>query len=234
MRTCAALLSLSLSLPSLAAPGVEIVPRATWDPDPPDVGALSRTGAAVRYQGPLERALSWIVVHHSDFTDAPGPLAIKRYHLDVSGFSDIGYHFVIAKDGTVYEGRHLSLMGAHAGASREQVRALVKLRKEGKKGRELDEAWQQDPDHGAIGIVLDGYFFGQRPTAAQQRSLALLVEELMGRYGIARDHVITHREVKPRVVEASGRALYGEETVCPGDELQAVVDVLRALLPGTP
>ncbi len=38
---------------------------------------------------------------------------INEWHIE-RGFVSIGYHFVILKDGTVQEGRDVSLMGAHA------------------------------------------------------------------------------------------------------------------------
>ncbi len=41
-----------------------------------------------------------------------GVREIKRWHLQ-RGFEDIGYHYVIRRDGTVEEGRPLSRAGAH-------------------------------------------------------------------------------------------------------------------------
>jgi len=38
---------------------------------------------------------------------------IRQWHLD-RGWSDIGYHFVVELDGTVYDGRPLEIAGAHA------------------------------------------------------------------------------------------------------------------------
>jgi N-acetylmuramoyl-L-alanine amidase len=38
---------------------------------------------------------------------------IRQWHLD-RGWSDIGYHFVVELDGTVYDGRPLEVAGAHA------------------------------------------------------------------------------------------------------------------------
>lgn len=37
---------------------------------------------------------------------------IRRYHLQ-QGFADIGYHYLIALDGTVEQGRDTALVGAH-------------------------------------------------------------------------------------------------------------------------
>lgn len=38
---------------------------------------------------------------------------IRRYHVDILGWKDIGYHYVILTDGTVETGRDLSAAGAH-------------------------------------------------------------------------------------------------------------------------
>ncbi len=39
---------------------------------------------------------------------------IRRWHVEDRGWSDIGYHYLIDRDGTVTEGRPLSRSGAHA------------------------------------------------------------------------------------------------------------------------
>lgn len=38
---------------------------------------------------------------------------IRRWHVEQRGWSDIGYHFVIDRDGTVLEGRPVERQGAH-------------------------------------------------------------------------------------------------------------------------
>ena len=38
---------------------------------------------------------------------------IRRWHVEERGWSDIGYHFIIDRDGIVYEGRPVSRIGAH-------------------------------------------------------------------------------------------------------------------------
>lgn len=45
-----------------------------------------------------------------------GSEEIKKWHVDERGWSDIGYHFVITRDGTKELGRGLDLSGAHARA----------------------------------------------------------------------------------------------------------------------
>jgi len=60
------------------------------------------------------RNISSIVVHcsatypHQDI----GVNEIKEMHLK-RGFNDVGYHYVIKKDGTIQEGRNVQKMGAH-------------------------------------------------------------------------------------------------------------------------
>lgn len=61
-----------------------------------------------------KRNIKEIIVHCSatpegkDFTVAD----IKRWHL-ARGFSDIGYHYVIYRDGSIHTGRDESVIGAH-------------------------------------------------------------------------------------------------------------------------
>ena len=38
---------------------------------------------------------------------------IRRWHVDENGWDDIGYHFVIRRDGTIEPGRDLDAVGAH-------------------------------------------------------------------------------------------------------------------------
>lgn len=63
---------------------------------------------------PSKRRITEIIVHCSatpagaDFTVAD----IRRWHKE-RGFSDIGYHYVIYRDGSVHEGRNVDMVGAH-------------------------------------------------------------------------------------------------------------------------
>ena len=60
------------------------------------------------------RKITKIIVHCSatpegkDFTTAD----IKKWHLE-RGFSDIGYHYIIYRDGSIHEGRNVQISGAH-------------------------------------------------------------------------------------------------------------------------
>ncbi|MEE8410243.1 MAG: peptidoglycan recognition family protein [Myxococcota bacterium] len=165
-------------------------------------------------------------MHHSSFVEPPGPLGLKQYHQQIYRWADLGYHFVIDTEGKIYEGRNIRYMGAHAGTTLEANRAVVAIRR-GATGR-IADARKLDPDWGAIGIVVDGYFdSGIEPSAAQTEALTWLIGLLQEKYGARDEQVITHQEVKTRIVEAAQRTLGGGETTCPGSGLQAVVDAMR-------
>jgi N-acetylmuramoyl-L-alanine amidase len=61
------------------------------------------------------RKIHWIVVHcsDSDRKEHDSIEVIRKWHVDERGFSDVGYHFVITKDGTVHKGRPEDKVGAH-------------------------------------------------------------------------------------------------------------------------
>lgn len=53
-----------------------------------------------------------IIFHHS-LSDTGNVDTFRAYHM-ANGWADIGYHFVIAKDGKIQNGRNLRFIGAHA------------------------------------------------------------------------------------------------------------------------
>lgn len=61
------------------------------------------------------RPLAWVVVHTAGAPNGrdQSAAAIRRYHMMSNGWKDIGYHFVVRKDGTVELGRPLAQPGAH-------------------------------------------------------------------------------------------------------------------------
>lgn len=46
---------------------------------------------------------------------------IKRWHVEHNGWSDIGYHYVIDRDGSVAKGRPLDVVGAHVRGRNEKT-----------------------------------------------------------------------------------------------------------------
>lgn len=65
------------------------------------------------------RKIDFVVVHCADSTDNPfsskydwDPSEIRADHIK-RGFNDIGYHYVIRRDGTIFIGRDEKKQGAH-------------------------------------------------------------------------------------------------------------------------
>lgn len=66
--------------------------------------------------------MDYVIIHHSDnpngcSTETECKRLIKNIQSDHKGrrkFSDIGYNFIIAGDGNIYEGRGFGLQGSHA------------------------------------------------------------------------------------------------------------------------
>ncbi|MCA9607791.1 MAG: N-acetylmuramoyl-L-alanine amidase, partial [Myxococcales bacterium] len=62
-----------------------------------------------------------MAIHHTS-SPSGGDVAARvrgfqAYHMDSRGWCDVGYHFLIGMDGTIYEGRPLELVGAHVGGN---------------------------------------------------------------------------------------------------------------------
>lgn len=131
-----------------------IMSRAGW-------GARARRGSNTA-QTPYR-----VTVHHTEghraMTEADAAATTKGtqwYHMVGRGlegkdnFDDIGYHFLIAGDGRVIEGRRAEYLGAHAGGAND----------------------------GNIGISMMGNFNKIKPTDAQIESLTRLVTYLSVKY----------------------------------------------------
>jgi len=147
----------------LAAPQAEIQPRWAW-------GALA---AGTPYEPMIPER---ITVHH---TAAAQPLsreaavaelqALQRAHQGGRGWIDIGYHFLIDGTGQIWEGRPVTVVGAHV----------------------------LDNNEGTIGISIMGDFHppkNQRPTPAQLDSLVRLARQLSRAYRIPADRIKGHRD----------------------------------------
>ena len=152
-----------------------------------------------------------IVLHH---TGGGGDIdasakQIHQWHLN-QGWSGIGYHYVIRKDGTLEQGRPAWAMGSHA---------------YGENGHTL-------------GIHLSGDFTFNQPTAAQIDSAADTVAELCREYDIPidRDHIVGHRDLM--ATDCPGNLLYvriddiisraKNVTVCdPPQPVESIFDLAR-------
>ena len=122
-----------------------------------------------------------IVIHHTGnpTDDNLSAIAIHSSH-QAQGWSGIGYHYVVRKDGTVEEGRPHWTIGAHA---------------------------YGDNSH-TIGIHVCGNFEIGQPTDAQIESLAMLISGLAYDYGLPINDqtVVAHRDLMPTA--CCGKNLY--------------------------
>ena len=96
-----------------------------------------------------------------DFTVAQ----IDRWHRS-RGFTGIGYHYVVYRDGSVHPGRRESAVGAHCTGHNANSIGVCYIG----------------------GCTSDGKTPKDTRTAAQRRSLLQLVKELLGRYPGATVH----------------------------------------------
>jgi hypothetical protein len=182
-RASLVLLERSLALPpSAAAPRaasaskeeeapaspLEIQPRLAWNPRP--------MGRDVE---PMETPTR-ITVHHSATPFAgtsKGETAqeirnIQRIHQEVSGWADIGYHYVVDRAGRIWEARPLRVQGAHAG--------------------------NREANRGNIGICLLGNFEAEPVPRKQAEGLRAILRDCMARFRVPANRVYTHSEIRAR------------------------------------
>ena len=156
---------------------LEIVPRTAW-------GA-----APLRDDHDPMTKVSRLTLHHTDALDDLGGMTkrddaelmrvIQRFHQDTRGWADIGYHYVIGRDGKVYEGRALTVQGAHAGG-----------------GNNIEN----------LGISVMGNFEQELPTGKQMETLQRFLVAAAARYDLAPDTLFGHRDFK--ATACPGDALY--------------------------
>lgn len=97
-----------------------------------------------------------IVLHHTATTTAT-PQLVHAAHI-ANGWSGIGYHFLIKKDGTIYRGRPENAVGAHV----------------------------LNYNSKSFGICLEGNFENEKITAAQEKAVTSLCGMLMDKYNISK------------------------------------------------
>jgi N-acetyl-anhydromuramyl-L-alanine amidase AmpD len=125
-----------------------------------------------------------LTVHHSgeegDVIEDPIEALrhFERIHKQAKGWACIGYHFVIARDGRVFEGRPLKYQGAHAVG---------------------------DNNIGNIGVCLIGDFDKGPVPPAQKAALIDVLDRLTKQYGIEKSQIFGHREFK--ATDCPGRYL---------------------------
>lgn len=144
--------------------------------------SLELTDYGLQFGVLIARATTDMIVIHHTGNPADDNLSAEQIHAShlMQGWSGIGYHFVVRKDGTVEVGRPEWAVGAHAHGFN----------------------WN------TIGIHLCGNFETATPTQAQIESLSYLVGYLCEQYDLVPDsrHVVGHRDLM--ATACPGQQLY--------------------------
>lgn len=155
--------------------GYVLVPRSKWTKQP--------VKGNNRPMGKVTR----LTVHHTDehggmvgLPDIEVIRRIENYHRGPEKrWAAIGYHYLIGKDGRVYEGRPTKYQGAHVSSENENN----------------------------VGISVIGDFHRKLPSARQLAALQSFLNDTRDRYKVGRGRVYGHRDLNSSI--CPGDALYG-------------------------
>lgn len=179
------------------------------------VKAVKETPKGERYLWPRQysREVKLLVIHHTgenehpereeELTGAEHVRAIYRWHTVHNAWGDIGYHYLIDKEGTIYEGRAggNGIVGAHTYCA----------------------------NTGTLGIALLGNFAREHPTEAQLQSLRWLLSDVSEEYGInPRGRTLFHGRIVPTIVAHRDVSL--NKTICAGDVIEGLLPAIRRLI----
>ena len=119
-----------------------------------------------------DNKVEYLLVHH---TGGEGGLdssnqtfeIVRDFHVNTNGWTTIGYHYFIDKQGQIYQGRPDFFHGGHCTGS--------------------------DMNHHSLGICLAGNFDVSLPSQAQIDSLTALLRSKMAEYNLTADKIVPHR-----------------------------------------
>lgn len=140
----------------------------------------------------ITRSINEIILHCSatpegkDFTVED----IRKWHKQ-RGFNDIGYHFVIYRDGSIHTGRDINIIGAHATGHNTNSIGICYIG----------------------GLDKDGKTPKDTRTKEQKQSMLKLVKELISKYNIPVKNVIGHRD--------TSKDLNGDGIISPNEWIKA-------------
>lgn len=122
----------------------------------------------------MMRDIKKIIVHCSDTRPSMdiGVEEIRKWHVEENKWSDIGYHFVIRRDGTVESGRSVERPGAHV---------------KGENSDSIGICW-------VGGMAEDAKVAQDNRTGDQTKALFDLIQELQQEFEGAA--VLGHRDIK--------------------------------------
>lgn len=123
------------------------------------------------------KKIKYLILHHTA-AEEKSAQQVKNVHLQ-RGWRDVGYNYIIEKDGRVVPGRPPTIPGAHCRADGMNFKSL--------------------------GIAVIGNMENRRPTEAQTRSLKGLITSLTEEHEIPRENILGHKEVKGAATLCPGK-----------------------------
>lgn len=121
-----------------------------------------------------------IILHHSGVTVLQSVETIHNYHKNTNGWSGIGYHFYVRKDGNIYRGRPENTVGAHC----------------------------QGQNYNSIGICFEGNFEKEEMGEKQIKSGRELVNFLLDKYNLSKEDVKKHNDFGSTVCPRKKLSIY--------------------------
>ena len=118
-----------------------------------------------------KRTIKEVIVHCSATAEGKDYTTndIKKWHL-ARGFSDIGYHYVIYRDGSVHIGRNVDISGAHCTGHNSNSIGICYIG----------------------GVASDGKTAKDTRTEAQKQALVKVVKDIITKYHLTLDKVYGH------------------------------------------
>lgn len=193
-----------------------IVTRAQWGADE---SITRKSGSCQRAFAPVQQ----LFVHHtagsnSDSQDSAATMrAIHWYHVKNNGWCDIGYNFVVGRDGEIYEGRwarNYSAGETHTG--------------EDEAGRGVIGAHVANYNTGSVGVSLMGNFELQNLPERMRNPLVDFLAWKSDRHGLdpTGKHVYTNGSTSRELHYISGHRDAGS-TACPGKNVYRILPEIR-------
>jgi hypothetical protein len=202
----------------LALPGGGLARTAPADCQKPTVVAANtwRAGLTPPVSPPTATKVQFIIVHHEAGSNSPTDYTnvvrnIYVFHTQSNGWNDVGYNFLVAQDGTIYEGRDGrgvmdgdNVLGAHFCGT----------------------------NTGTMGICLLGNYMTAQPSEAALTSLNRLITWKMAKEGLTNPLGTAAHAASGKTLQViSGHRDGTCATDCPGTNLYALMGQIRSGIP---
>lgn len=149
----------------------------------------------------MTRQINFIVVHHTTFATATVD-TIRQHHVERKGWSDIGYHAVVHRDGTLHPGRPVARPGAH-------TRNPARETPQGQTIRALMPGSRNSGNNGSLGIVACGNMNILPVTHDQVHRIIDQCATWCKVHDIDPQHIYGHRDFQTSKL-CPGHSLYAE------------------------